>query len=452
MADNKWFGTDGVRGVANQFPMTIEFATKLACAAAELICINHKKVAIAKDTRISSDMIEAALVAGFTAKGVDVIKLGVIPTPAVTTFVAELGVDMALMITASHNPFYDNGIKLIANNGDKFDNQTTAQIESLIEKNQFSFNKDKIGKVSVDGSIKEKYMQRALHMFNDKKLPQNFKVVVDCANGCFSDILPEVLRRLGANVVAIADKPDGYNINNNCGSQHVENMLAKVKAEVASLGVAVDGDGDRIKICDDNGVLVKSDQLIAFLAKTMQNSGENQSRPIVSTKLSNTALERYITQNLGLKYFITGVGERNVVQKLKEEGGVIGGEESGHLVLLEYAKSGDAMMAFLATIAGIIAQGKKPSEIFPLFDEDALFFENVGVDSVATVKKVAANQDLKQIVEDMNDKLKGRGRVVIHPSGTEPKVRVWVCGDDGKIVEKWGKELMQKVKIVSQSH
>ncbi len=451
MADNKWFGTDGVRGVANQFPMTIEFATKLACAAAELICTNHKKVAIAKDTRISSDMIEAALVAGFTAKGVDVIKLGVIPTPAVTTFVSELGVDMALMITASHNPFYDNGIKLIANNGDKFDNQTTAQIESLIEKNQFSFDKDKIGKVSVDDSIKEKYMQRALHMFNDKKLPQNFKVVVDCANGCFSDILPEVLRRLGANVVAIADKPDGYNINNNCGSQHVENMLAKVKAEGASLGVAVDGDGDRIKICDDNGILVKSDQLIAFLAKTMQNSGENNSRAIVSTKLSNTALERYITQDLGLRYFITGVGERNVVQKLKEEGGVIGGEESGHLVLLEYAKSGDAMMAFLATISGIIAQNKKPSEIFPLFDEDALFFENVTVDSVATVKKVAASQELKQIVEEMNEKIKGRGRVVIHPSGTEPKIRVWVCGDNSEIVDAWGKELMQKVKLVSQN-
>ena len=266
MTKNKWFGTDGVRGVANEFPMTAEFAFRLGCAAAEIVCTDKKKVAIAKDTRISADMLEASLCAAFTAKGIDVIRLGVIPTPTVTAFADTLGVDMALMITASHNPYYDNGIKLIAPNGDKFSDETTAELETLIEKNDFSFDKNKIGKITENFSIVEKYMQQAINLFGNVKL-NGMKIVVDCANGCFSNILPEVLRQAGAEVVAIGVSPDGYNINKDCGSQHVEAMLEEVKNQRADLGIAVDGDGDRIKVCNEKGVLIKSDQLIAFLAK-----------------------------------------------------------------------------------------------------------------------------------------------------------------------------------------
>ena len=446
MAKNKWFGTDGVRGVANEFPMTAEFAMKLAFATAEIVCKNEKKVAIAKDTRISGDMIEAALVAGFTAKGVDVVRLGVLPTPAVTTFVSDLNVDMALMITASHNPYYDNGIKLINNTGDKLADELTLEIERLIEKNEFVFDKDKLGKVFEDYSIEEKYKQIAMKMFENKQNLAGMKIVVDCANGVFSNILPEVLQKLGAEVFVLGNKPDGYNINRDCGSQHPNLMLEEIKKRNADLGIAVDGDGDRIKVGDNNGKLIKSEQLMAFIATYLENVGENKKRAFASTKLSNTALERYISQNLGLKYVSTGVGERPVIKALKEEGGVIGGEESGHIVLLDYSKSGDAMMTFLKVLQGLKFEGKKASEIFPLFKDDFLYFENYKTKNNAQVKEITQNDELKNLFEDLNAKISGHGRVVIHPSGTEPKIRVWVCGDDEKIVSECGKMLWNKIE------
>ena len=450
MTKNKWFGTDGVRGVANEFPMTAEFAFRLGCAAAEIVCTDKKKVAIAKDTRISADMLEASLCAAFTAKGIDVIRLGVIPTPTVTAFADTLGVDMALMITASHNPYYDNGIKLIAPNGDKFSDETTAELETLIEKNDFSFDKNKIGKITENFSIVEKYMQQAINLFGNVKL-NGMKIVVDCANGCFSNILPEVLRQAGAEVVAIGVSPDGYNINKDCGSQHVEAMLEEVKNQRADLGIAVDGDGDRIKVCNEKGVLIKSDQLIAFLAKYLQQSGENRSRPIVSTKLSNTGLERYIKNILGLEYYVSAVGERHVIKLLKEKGVVIGGEESGHIVLLDYVKSGDAMMTALMLIKGLVALGQKSSEIFPLFKEDFLYFENFAVKNMAQVKEITSDAGLAKILDCTSQEMIGHGRVVIHPSGTEPKIRVWVCGDDENLVKSCGQKLWNKIEDLAKS-
>lgn len=446
MASNKWFGTDGVRGVANEFPMVPDFAMKLAFACAQKVCVNNKKVAIAKDTRISGDMLEAALIAGFTSQGVDVIRLGVIPTPAVTTFVSKLDVDMAVMITASHNPYHDNGIKLIANNGDKFADDVTSELETLIENNSFLFDKDKLGKVWEDNSIKEKYKQIAYDMYGNNSSLKGMKIVADCANGVFSDILPEVLRNLGAEVVEVGVEPNGVNINRDCGSQHPEKMLEAIVKTGADLGVAVDGDGDRIKVGDNNGKLVKSEQLMAFLATYMQEIGENKGRAFASTKLSNTALERYITEKLGLKYVSTGVGERPVIKALKENGGVIGGEESGHIVLLDYAKSGDAMMTFLKVLQGLAQKGKKASDIFPLFEDDFLFFENFKVKSNEMVKVITSKPELKNLVDELSLKISGHGRVVIHPSGTEPKIRVWVCGDNEQNVQEFGKQLWNMIE------
>lgn len=450
MTKNRWFGTDGVRGVANEFPMTAEFAFRLGCAAAEIVCMEKKRVAIAKDTRISADMLEASLCAAFTAKGVDVIKLGVIPTPALTAFAETLGVDMALMITASHNPYYDNGIKLIAPSGDKFSDEVTAQIEAVIAKNSFEFDKDRIGKITEDFSIKEKYMQKAVAACKNANL-SGLKVVVDCANGCFSDILPEVLCKAGADVKVLGAAPDGYNINKDCGSQHVEAMLEEVKKQQADLGIAVDGDGDRIKVCDEKGCLIKSDQMIAFLAGYLQQKGENRSRPIVSTKLSNTGLERYIKSVLGLEYYVSAVGERHVIKLLKEKGGVVGGEESGHIVLLDYVKSGDAMMTALTFIKGVVEAKCKASQIFPLFEEDFLYFENFAVKNMAQVKEITADARLKALLDEVCKKMDGHGRVVIHPSGTEPKIRVWVCGDDETLVKDCGQRLWKQIENLAQS-
>ncbi len=451
MSKNKWFGTDGVRGVANEFPMTADFAFKLACALSTAICTIRHKVAIAKDTRISGDMLEAAMIAGFTSQGIDVLTLGIIPTPAVTTFADKLDVDMAVMITASHNPYQDNGIKLINNDGDKFSDEVTAQIETLIEQNNFTFSKNKLGKVSQDNTIAAKYQQIALDMCNNQPVFKDWKIVVDCANGCFYRILPDVLTKLGAEVIPLGTNPDGCNINRDCGSQHVEAMLETVKTSGADIGIAVDGDGDRIKICDCQGRLIKSEHLMAFLAMDAEKSGENHGRAFASTKLSNTALERFITQKLKLQYCSTGVGERYVIKALKENGGMIGGEESGHIVLLDYAKSGDAMMTSIRLLKGMVREGKKPDQIFPLFDDDFLFYKNYSLSNREMVKQITSHPELTALVEDLSQKISEHGRVVIHPSGTEPKIRVWVCGDNEQQVQDFGTQLWNKIENLSRS-
>ena len=272
--------------------------------------------------------------------------------------------------------------------------------------------------------------------------------VVKAAN--FYKILPDVLTKLGAEVISLGVEPDGCNINRDCGSQHIEAMLEKVKEVGADIGIAVDGDGDRIKICDGTGELIKSEHLMAFLAMDAEESGENKGRAFASTKLSNTALERFITEKLNLQYCSTGVGERYVINALKENGGMIGGEESGHIVLLDYAKSGDAMMTSIRLLKGMVRQGKKPAQIFPLFKDDFLFYKNYVLSERELVKKITANSELVELAENLNKKIAGHGRVVIHPSGTEPKIRVWVCGDDEAMVHDFGAQLWNRIEKLSK--
>lgn len=446
MAKNKWFGTDGVRGVANIFPMNADFAFRLAAAASVLICDKQKKVAIARDTRISGDMLEAALCAGFLSSGIDVVSLGVVPTPAVTSLTPQLGVDMAVMITASHNPYHDNGIKLIAADGNKFSDEMTARLEALIEQNDFAFDPEKIGCKSCSDEVLNKYKQIALSTAKGSKPLQGLKIVLDCANGCFSAIMRELFSELGANVKAIACSPDGYNINRDCGSQHVENMLAEVRAFGADLGIAVDGDGDRIKVCDEKGELVRSEQLIAFLAQYLEQKGVNRGRPVVSTILSNTGLEKFVRGKLGLDYYSTPVGERPVVEKMSETGGAVGGEESGHIVLSDYSRSGDALMVSLVLAEGLKASGKKMSEIFPLFEFEHLFFENPRLNSREQVKPIALSAEVQSLLEECRRNLGDCGRAVIHPSGTEPLIRVWVCGSNAAKVDEAGRRLLALIE------
>lgn len=448
MAKNKWFGTDGVRGVANVFPMNADFAFRLAAAAAQLICTKEKKVAIARDTRVSGDMLEAALSAGFMSAGVDVVSLGVVPTPAVTALTFGLSVDMALMITASHNPYQDNGIKLISADGNKFSDEMTARLEALIEQNNFVFDAEKIGRRSCSDEVLNRYKQIALSTAKGCKPLQGLKIVLDCANGCFSKIMPQLFAELGADVKAIACAPDGYNINRDCGSQHVEKMLAEVRKQNADLGIAVDGDGDRIKVCDEKGEPVRSEQLIAFLARYLEQKGENRSRPVVSTILSNTGLEKFVRGTLGLEYYSTPVGERPVVEKMREIGGAVGGEESGHIVLSDYSRSGDALMVSLVLAEGLKAAGKKMSEIFPLFEFEHLFFENPRLKSREQVKQIAFSAEVQALLDKCRRDLGETGRAVIHPSGTEPLIRVWVCGSDVARVDEAGSRLLALIEKI----
>ena len=261
---NKLFGTDGVRGVANVYPMTAEFALKLGMAAGQLICRKTRRAAVARDTRISGEMLEAALTAGFNAAGVTVLKLGVVPTPAATMLTPSLGVDMTVMITASHNPYQDNGIKLINADGDKFSDAETTRIEAAIAAYDFKLNPDEIGVSEAVPDAAAGYVDKALKAANGETPLKGLRVVLDCANGVFSKILPEVFKSLGAGIIVIGNEPNGKNINLNCGSQHTEKMIETVKNAHAQLGIAVDGDGDRIIVCDEQGNRLDGDQILLF--------------------------------------------------------------------------------------------------------------------------------------------------------------------------------------------
>ena len=430
MSDNKLFGTDGVRGVANVYPMTVDFAVRLGKAVAKLVCVKHKKVAIAKDTRISSDMLEAALAAGFMSQGVDVVLLGIIPTPAVTKMVASLEVDMAVMITASHNPYQDNGIKLITSDGDKFSDEITVKIEQTIEKDDFVSSSEKIGCISYYNLLEE-YKKNALSVIEGDKPLAGMKVVLDCANGCFSAILPEVFIAYGAEVMALSKEPNGFNINFNCGSQHTENMCNKVVELGADIGIAVDGDGDRIIVCDEKGKVLNGDQIIAFLGQYLKQQNKLKADTVVATIVSNPALDNFLQKN-GINCIRSAVGERYVIDEMKKIGANIGGEESGHIVVSDFAKTGDAMMAGLLLASGIWNSKCKMSEIFPLFEPMTKKRVDTKFATKQLMNEAFNNPIFKEMVIKGEEKLIDKGKLLIRKSGTEPKIQVWVWNDDGE--------------------
>ena len=405
----KLFGTDGVRGVANVYPMTAEFAVKLGMACGQEICRNKRRAAIGRDTRISGEMLEAGLTAGLTAAGIDVVKLGVLPTPAVTSVTPELGVDMSFMITASHNPYQDNGIKLITAEGDKFSDEVTSRLEELIAADSFELEGCRLGTVSENKEAVVLYLEKAKSFIESDRPLKGLRVVLDCANGVFADIMPQVFKDLGAGVITLGNRPDGYNINKDCGSQHPEKMFETVRDAHAHLGIAVDGDGDRIIVCNEKGEKVASEQLIAFLAETLKEEGKYNGNAVVSTVLSNTALERYI-RSLGMEYYSTKVGERAVIAKMQEVGCSIGGEESGHVVVADYGKTGDGMVAGLLLSLGLLKSGRKMSEIFPRFAFDPFVFVNPRVASREVVRQAVGDERVKAAVKAAEEKIAGRGR------------------------------------------
>lgn len=439
MAKNKWFGTDGVRGVANVFPITADFAQRLGQAAGQAVCYKQRRVAIAKDTRVSSDMLEAALASGFMAQGVDVVLLGVLPTPALTTLTPSLGVDMAVMITASHNPYQDNGIKLIAADGSKFSDDVTAELEALVEKNDFAADCSKIGRCYEDKTLIEAYEKIALSAAEPQAL-DGMKIVLDCANGCFSEILPAVFAKLGANIIVLSNTPDGFNINRDCGSQHTEAMCAKVVETGARLGVAVDGDGDRIIICDEQGKRLDGDQIIAYLGQYFHAKGRLKNNTVVATIVSNPALDRFLSE-LGVRCARSAVGERYVIEEMTKAGSNIGGEESGHMVVADYSKTGDAMMAALVVAMGVKESGRKVSEIFPLYTPMPRCRTDAKFATKEQMLTAFESEAFQAAIRAGEQKMSGRGRVLIRKSGTEPKIQVWVWSDDAVRAEEMSREI-----------
>lgn len=428
----KLFGTDGMRGIANTYPLNVDFCLKLAQILGRHFCPHKKRVAIARDTRISGDMLLSALSAGFTSAGVDVLDLGIIPTPLCTTLTPQLNVDMSIMITASHNPYQDNGLKLINKDGDKFADTDTTKVEELMHTAyEPQYNPQKIGKIEQLNCGFDDYF-KAITALADADSLHGMKIALDSANGSFSHILSPVFKFLGADIISLADSPDGYNINQDCGSQHTENLSRVVTENNCRLGIAVDGDGDRIIICDETGKRLNGDQIIAFLAKYMKEHNLLKGNSVVSTMYSNMGLGKYI-RSLGLEHYASAVGERYVIEKMREVGSNLGGEESGHMVLSDYSRTGDALLAAIVVCLGIAESNKKVSEIFPVFKPFPTEAHNLRFESKETINKILDNPEVKNCIDAVQKRLQNHGSLIIRKSGTEPVIRLKIEDESAEV-------------------
>ena len=445
---DKLFGTDGIRGVANVYPLTIDFCSRTAVALSQTICNKQNRVAIARDTRISGNMLFNALSAGFTSQGVDVIDLGVIPTPLCTTATPALEVDMSIMITASHNPYRDNGLKLITAKGDKFSDEQSRLVEELLAKDIGpTYNPDKIGKIIKDESVIEKYLQTVAKLAPANALA-GMKIVTDSANGAFSGIMPRVYRELGAEVISLADQPNGTNINQDCGSQHTENLCKTVVESHSRLGVAVDGDGDRIIVCDEKGNRLNGDQIIAYLTTYFKRHNMLKNNSAVATMYSNLGLGAYL-QSIGVSYHTSAVGERYVIEKMREFGANVGGEESGHIVLSDYTLTGDALLASIVICLGVKESGKKMSEIFPVFEPYPTAAHNLRFASKDEVSELMTKDEFKACLSEAEKALAGHGSVIVRKSGTEPVMRLKIEDKNKELVNEISEKILACIKKLS---
>jgi phosphoglucosamine mutase len=429
----KYFGTDGIRGRANGV-ITPELALKVGQAAG-LVFQNgdHRhRVLIGKDTRLSGYMIETALVAGFTSVGMDVLLTGPMPTPAVAMLTRSMRADLGVMISASHNAFDDNGIKLFGPDGYKLSDEIELKIEKLID-GDFSKRLAKpadLGRAKRIDGVQDRYIE-----FAKRTLPRNLsldglRVAVDCANGAAYRVAPEALWELGAEVVAVGVEPDGFNINKECGSTDLGALTRKVREVRADIGIALDGDADRIAIVDERGHVVDGDQLMAVIAESWKADGRLAKPGVVATVMSNLGLERYLG-SLGLKLVRTAVGDRYVLEHMLEHGYNLGGEASGHIILSDYATTGDGLVAALQVLAVVKKLDKPVSKVCHRFEPLPQVLRNV------RYKKGKPLEDAKVrlAIKAAEQKLDGQGRLVIRPSGTEPVIRVMGEGDDKSVVE-----------------
>ncbi|MGE0233259.1 MAG: phosphoglucosamine mutase [Flavobacteriaceae bacterium] len=429
----KYFGTDGIRGQANSYPMTAEVALKVGMAAGIVFRrgSHRHRVVIGKDTRLSGYMIENAMVAGFTAVGMDVFLLGPVPTPGVAMLTKSLRADLGVMISASHNPFEDNGIKLFDPDGFKLGDEVEEQIETLVESDltEYLSGSTDLGRAKRIESANARYVE-----FAKRTLPRGLKldglrVVVDCANGAAYKAAPEALWELGAEVISIGDEPNGLNINRDCGSTSLDAVARKVHEVRADIGIALDGDADRVIIIDEKGEAVDGDQLMAVVAKSWADDARLTGGGIVATVMSNLGLERYL-ESLGLTLERTPVGDRYVVECMRAKGYNVGGEQSGHIVLSDFTTTGDGLVSALQVLAVVAASGKPVSEVCQRFEPFPQLLRNVRYRSGSplTAESVTA------VISAAEKRLGKSGRLVIRPSGTEPVIRVMGEGEDSRLL------------------
>ena len=444
----KYFGTDGIRGLANKHPMTAEVALKVGMAAGHMFTNGSRRhrVVIGKDTRLSGYMIESAMQSGFTSVGMDVFLLGPMPTPAVAMLTRSLRADLGVMISASHNAFSDNGIKLFGPDGYKLSDEIEAKIEDLIESPSAELlaEASRIGRATRIDSAQERYIE-----FAKRTLPRNLKldglrVVIDCAHGAGYKVAPLALWELGAEVIKIGVEPDGTNINKKCGSTSPEALCDKVREVRADIGIALDGDADRVILCDEHGQIIDGDQLMAVIAETWQRRGRLAAGGIVTTVMSNLGLERYV-KGLGLSMARTPVGDRYVVEYMRKHGFNVGGEQSGHIVLSDFSTTGDGLIAALQILATVVQLEKPVSEVCKRFEALPQVLKNVRYSE----GKPLEDNKVVQAIADARLKLGNAGRLVIRPSGTEPLIRVMAEGDDAALVNRVVGDIVSELQKVA---
>ena len=444
MTKRKLFGTDGVRGKANTEPMTAETAMKIGAAAGRYFTRGDHRhtVVIGKDTRLSGYLIEPALTAGFISVGMDVVLLGPLPTPAVAMLTRSLRADLGVMISASHNAYEDNGIKLFGPDGYKLSDEVEHRIEDMIDTapHDGRVASDKLGRARRLDDDRGRYTEFAKASFPRGQRLDGLKIVVDCANGAAYDVAPKVLWELGAEVIPLSVKPDGFNINKDCGSLHTDGMRARVLAEHADLGIALDGDADRVVLCDERGEIIDGDQVLALIARTWREEGRLRGGGVVATVMSNLGLER-LMQSCGLELVRTQVGDRYVVERMRQDGYNLGGEQSGHLVMSDYATTGDGIVAALQVLAAIVGAEKPASEVLRQFAPVPQLLQNVRLPSMEQAKRVLGSSTVIAAVAEAEARLDGKGRLLVRGSGTEPLVRVMAECDDDALVRSVVSEL-----------
>ena len=430
----RYFGTDGIRGRANTFPMTADVAMKVGMAAGlSFQRGSHRhRVVLGKDTRLSGYMIENALVAGFCAAGMDVFLLGPIPTPAVAMLVRSLRADIGVMISASHNPYYDNGIKLFGPDGYKLSDEIEMRIEAMLDQDgemQLA-DADALGRAKRVDGVHDRYIEFAKRTLPRSMSLSGLRIVIDCANGAAYKVAPAALWEPGAEVIAINDEPNGFNINQECGSTHPVSLSKKVHEVRADIGIALDGDADRMVIVDERGALVDGDQIMALIAESWHQSGRLAGGGVVATVMSNLGLERFLG-DVGLQLHRTKVGDRYVVEHMRAHGLNVGGEQSGHIVLSDFSTTGDGLVSALQVLACIKRSNRPVSELCRKFDPVPQILKNVRFSG----GKPLETAHVKAAIEDARNRLGDKGRLVIRPSGTEPLIRVMAEADDKSLVE-----------------
>lgn len=437
------FGTDGVRGVANS-ELTPELAFNLGKAGAAVLSQGNKRpvIVIGKDTRLSGDMLENALAAGILAVGGNVIKVGVIPTPAVAYLTRYYRADAGIVISASHNPFEYNGIKFFNGQGYKLDDSIEEKIEDIIMRGidaNAHVTGDQIGRcLEAEESATELYCNSLLETI-DISL-EGMKIVLDCANGAAFEIAPKVYRKLGADVTVIGDEPNGININEAIGSTHPEKLQREVISCQADLGLAFDGDADRLIVVDEKGNVIDGDRTICICAKMLKDTGELGVNKVTTTVMSNLGFHKYVKEVIGADIEVTGVGDRYVLESMLKTGSVIGGEQSGHIIFKNYTTTGDGTLSSLQFVKALVASGKKASEL----SEEIELFPQVLVNARVhnDNKKIFMNdEEVKQKIADVEAKIGEDGRVLIRPSGTEPLVRVMIEGKDTEVINELAEDL-----------